>query len=566
MTTQVFYRKWRPRTFQGLVGQEHVTTVLRQAVKQGRISHAYLFCGPRGTGKTTSARVLARALNCLDPQDGEPDNRCTLCQNLDQGRFMDLIEMDAASNRGIDEIRNIRDKVHFSPTEGRYKIYIVDEAHMLTEAASNAFLKTLEEPPAHVIFVLCTTEPHKVLPTIISRCQRFDFRRLSTETMVTRLRFLCDQEGIEAETKALEALARAASGSLRDAENLLEQTVVSYGQKVEIAAVQEMLGLGHSQEGKDLVTYLLMGNTSSALATIGRAAQDGADLRRVHRHALELLRAVLMVQSGAGDTLDVEAETLGELEALAHKVPLHRVMRCLKALGEVNMRFDATTTLPLELAVVEVSLPEALEATTAPPIRPPQSRPAQAPSTHSPPIGRPPQPSTGERQPVSPARSEPEPPEDTPTGPPAPGESVANLPSMDTHAPATASDAVNGSPVPVEAWNQIVQALRRHKGRRFFLGALLKDCKTPHVEDDVMVLPFSHRSNMERMEAELEDVQGRMAIEEALRQFLGASYQIKLTLHGGESGGGRPAAVTSPLVRAARALGGRILEERKIDE
>ena len=564
MTTQVFYRKWRPRTFQELMGQEHVTTVLRQAVKQGRISHAYLFCGPRGTGKTTTARVLSRALNCLHPQDGEPDNRCALCQNLNQGRFMDLIEMDAASNRGIDEIRNIRDKVHFSPTEGRYKVYIVDEAHMLTEAASNAFLKTLEEPPAHVIFVLCTTEPHKVLPTIISRCQRFDFRRLSTETMTERLRFLCDQEAIEAETKALESLARAASGSLRDAENLLEQTVLSYGQKVEVAAVQEMLGLSHSQGAKDLVTYLLMGNTSSALATIGRAAQDGADLRRLHRHALELLRAVLMVQSGAGDTLDVETETLGELEALGHKVPLHRVMRCLKALGQVNMRFDATTTLPLELAVVEASLPEALDA---PPVSPPQSRPAQAHPTRGSPTGGPPQPSTAERQPVRPARSEPDPPEDTPTGPPPPGQSVAaSPPSMDTQAPAAASNAVNGSPVPVEAWNQIVQALRRHKGRRFFLGALLKDCKTPHVEDNVMVLPFSHRSNMERMEAELEEAQSRMAIEEALKQFLEASYQIKLTLHGGDSGGGRPAAATSPLVRAARALGGRILEEGKVDE
>ncbi|MEE9260979.1 MAG: DNA polymerase III subunit gamma/tau [Dehalococcoidia bacterium] len=157
MTTQVLYRKWRPRTFQELVGQEHVTTVLRQAVRQSRVSHAYLFCGPRGTGKTSTARVLTKALNCLDPQDGEPDNLCSQCQNLGQGRSMDLIEMDAASNRGIDEIRSIREKVHFSPVESKYKVYIVDEAHMLTEAASNAFLKTLEEPPPHVIFDLCTT-------------------------------------------------------------------------------------------------------------------------------------------------------------------------------------------------------------------------------------------------------------------------------------------------------------------------------------------------------------------------------------------------------------------------
>ena len=252
------------------------------------------------------------------------------------------------------------------------------------------------------------------------------------------------------------------AAALRDAENLLEQTVLSYGQKVEVAAVQEMLGLSHSQGAKDLVTYLLMGNTSSALATIGRAAQDGADLRRLHRHALELLRAVLMVQSGAGDTLDVETETLGELEALGHKVPLHRVMRCLKALGQVNMRFDATTTLPLELAVFEASLPEALDA---PPVSPPQPRPAQAHPTRGSPTGGPPQPSTAERQPVRPARSEPDPPEDTPTGPPPSGQSVAASPPQYGHTGSSSrlqrSKRVSGA---LEAWNQIVQALRRHKG------------------------------------------------------------------------------------------------------
>ncbi|MCZ6866960.1 MAG: DNA polymerase III subunit gamma/tau [Chloroflexi bacterium] len=557
MATQVLYRKWRPRTFQELVGQEHVTTVLRQAVRQGRVSHAYLFCGPRGTGKTSTARVLTKALNCLDPQDGEPDNLCSQCQNLGQGRSMDLIEMDAASNRGIDEIRSIREKVHFSPVESKYKVYIVDEAHMLTEAASNAFLKTLEEPPPHVIFVLCTTEPHKILPTIISRCQRFDFRRLSSETMVERLRFLCEQEGIEADSKVLEALARAAGGSLRDAENLLEQMVVSFGQKVELEAVREMLGLGHSQGAKDLVTYLLMGNTSSALGVIGRASQEGADLRQVHRQAVELLRAVLMVQSGAGDTLDIEKETLQDIEVLAKKVSLSRVMRCLKALGEINMRFDATATLPLELAVVEASLADDPE--------PAQPRPAQTPSSPTASTYRPPQPPVREHQvPRPPRREQPPVPEPVATTAPA-TEAGVNPSTTLSPQPATVSADVNGTEVPLEAWNQVVQVLRRHKGKRFFLGALLKDCKTPQLENGSIVLPFSHRSNMERMEAELEEVESREAIEKALQQFLGESYQIKLTLHGGASNS-RPASVSSPLVRAARQMGGRILDERKIDE
>ena len=192
MTTQVYYRKWRPGSFAELVGQEHVATTLRQSVKQARISHSYLFCGPRGSGKTTTARIIAKAANCLDLQDGDPCNQCAICQAVNDGRFMDIIELDAASNRGIDEIRDIRDKVNFSPAQGSRKVYIIDEAHMLTDAAANAFLKTLEEPPGHVIFILCTTEAHKIIPTIVSRCQRFDFRRIPSELIYGRLKEMVD--------------------------------------------------------------------------------------------------------------------------------------------------------------------------------------------------------------------------------------------------------------------------------------------------------------------------------------------------------------------------------------
>ena len=183
MTTQVYYRKWRPLSFRQVVGQDHVTTTLRQSTMQNRVSHSYLFCGPRGSGKTTTARILAKAVNCLDLQDGDPCNACAICQSINEGRFMDIIELDAASNRGIDHMRDIREKVNFSPVQGSRKIYIIDEAHMLTTEASNAFLKTLEEPPGHVIFILCTTEAHKILPTIVSRCQRYDFRRIPSTSL-----------------------------------------------------------------------------------------------------------------------------------------------------------------------------------------------------------------------------------------------------------------------------------------------------------------------------------------------------------------------------------------------
>ena len=554
MTSQVLYRKWRPRSFAELAGQEHVTTVLRQAVRQGRISHAYLFCGPRGTGKTTSARVLARTLNCLSPQDAEPDNQCAMCRNADLGRALDLIEMDAASNRGIDEIRNLRERVHFAPVEGKYKVYIVDEAHMLTEAASNAFLKTLEEPPPHVIFVLCTTEPHKILPTIISRCQRFDFRRLTTEIMVSRLRFLCEQEGIEADPKALEALARSASGSLRDAENLLEQMVVSYGGKVSLPDVQEALGLTHSQAARELVNYMVMGNTPAALGIIGRASKDGADLRQVHRQSVELLRALMMLQAGAGDTVDLDGDTLKELEALSAKAATGKVVACLKALAEVQLRYDAVASLPLELAIVEAASRAAVEATPPPPAAPPPRRSPAPPPARA---AAPPQPRTPPAYDV-PARTAPASPvergSERPSGPPA----AAPAPQTYTVA--------SGDQVPVEAWNQVVQTLRRQKGKRFFLGALLKDCKAPYVEDDAMVLPFSYRSNMERMEEELQEVTSRQAIEKALEQFLGVSYKLRLTLRDGGAGGSMSASATSPLVRTARAMGGRVIEEKRLDE
>ena len=191
--SEVFYRKWRPRRFDQVVGQEAATQTLRNAVALGRVAHAYLFCGPRGTGKTSTARILAKAVNCLSPQEGEPDDQCEMCASINEARALDLIEIDAASNRGIDDIRNLRDKVRFAPNEARYKIYIIDEAHMLTEPAFNALLKTLEEPPQHAIFVLATTEAHKIPLTIISRCQRFDFRRISLETAERRLAQLCKE-------------------------------------------------------------------------------------------------------------------------------------------------------------------------------------------------------------------------------------------------------------------------------------------------------------------------------------------------------------------------------------
>ena len=254
---EVFYRKWRPKSLSEVFGQEAITKTLRQAVACERIAHAYLFCGTRGTGKTSTARILAKAINCLSPQDGEPDNECHICVGINEARALDLIEIDAASNRGIDDIRDLSDKVRFSPNESRYKIYIIDEVHMLTEPAFNALLKTLEEPPAHAVFILATTEAHKVPLTIISRCQRYDFRRIPIDQMVAKLAYISEQEGIEVSDEALHLVARIANGGLRDAENLLEQVVVSYGSPISEDDVRQMLGLGGDEIVLELVKHII---------------------------------------------------------------------------------------------------------------------------------------------------------------------------------------------------------------------------------------------------------------------------------------------------------------------
>jgi DNA polymerase-3 subunit gamma/tau len=239
MAAQVFYRKWRPQTLTDVVGQKPVTQTLANALSTGKIAHAYLFCGPRGTGKTSTGRILAKALNCLtNDGKGEPCNSCEMCQAFNEGRALDLVEIDGASNRGIDEIRVLRERINFAPNIARYKVYIIDEVHMLTEPAFNALLKTLEEPPPHAIFILATTEVHKIPLTIMSRCQRFDFRRLSQADMVEKLKDICKHEGINIEAQTLALVAKAATGSLRDAENILEQLVLYHGSDVSLEQVR----------------------------------------------------------------------------------------------------------------------------------------------------------------------------------------------------------------------------------------------------------------------------------------------------------------------------------------
>jgi DNA polymerase-3 subunit gamma/tau len=356
MASQVFYRKWRPQLLAEI--QEHVAKTLLNALATERVSHAYLFCGPRGTGKTSTARILAKAINCLTNGKGEPCNQCAMCQAITEGRALDVIEVDAASNTGVDDIRNLREKVNYAPNQARKKVYIIDEVHMLSTSASNALLKTLEEPPPHVIFILATTEVQKLLPTILSRCQRFDFHRHTLTNTVVELTRVCKGEGIKAEPEALTLIARAATGSLRDALNLLQQLNTFYGNDINLQNAQAMLGISGDRRSRELVNHIINKDTAAGITTLNNVNNDGLDLRQFHREMVEYLRLLLLVKTGSSESIELTEDDIKELKEMANKATLTQILKAIKRFGQLELTLDNYATLPLELAIVDSILPD----------------------------------------------------------------------------------------------------------------------------------------------------------------------------------------------------------------
>jgi DNA polymerase-3 subunit gamma/tau len=531
MASQVFYRKWRPQKLAEVVGQEPVTRTLLNALSGGRISHAYLFCGPRGTGKTSTARILAKAVNCLTNGKGEPCNTCEMCQAITGSRSLDIIEIDAASNTGVDDIRSLREKVNYAPNQARYKVYIIDEVHMLSTSASNALLKTLEEPPAHVIFILATTESHKILPTILSRCQRFDFRRHSQANIVIELERVCQGEGINVETEALRLIAKNATGSMRDALNLLEQLTTYYGNEISLQQVQSTLGITGDWRTRELVKHIINNDVTSGMSTISSINNDGLDLRQFNREMVEYLRSLLLIKTGSTETLDLTSEDMDELKNLAVSTSLEQILKATKIFGQLDIGFDNYSTLPLELALVDCILPSGFNK---------EETPAQA-------VSEPVQPVSIDTPPHietynEPAKQEPAPvinKEPAPVG----NDVLEQQPKEDFN-----GFALEGG-TEIERlrlyWKQVIQNAPSDTKRTPAIAILRSAGVKPiSIENDIVSLSFKHTYHKEQVEK----LENQRIAEKIISNFIGRPCRIRCLLE------------DNHLVNAALKLGAQIID------
>ena len=561
MSSQVFYRKWRPQNLSEVVGQEHVTQTLRNAVAGGRVAHAYLFCGPRGTGKTSTGRILAKAVNCLNPEQGEPCNSCALCKAINEASAPDIIEIDAASNRGIDEIRDLREKVNYTPNLARYKVYIIDEVHMITKEASNAFLKTLEEPPPHAIFILATTEPHKVLSTIMSRCQRCDFHRLSQSSVVSKLNLICEKEDIKIAPEALKLIAKVSTGSLRDSENLLEQLVTYYGHEIKLHQVQEMLGISGDLRIRELAKYIVNKDLTAGLKTINSVAGDGLDLRQFNRELVDYLRELLLVKSGSEEVIDVTSDDLIEIKELAVGANLDYLLTAVKRFGEIDLRLDNYSSLPLELALVDCILAatgvkEPVKIKQRETEEPAAATSRTTKSTKSSPVPKP-EAKTQVKTSASEVKTEAkmEAKEEAKT----PATAKSSEAQAEPVEPAKTPDAPSSPEMDDirNRWKDFVNAMRG-EGSKGNLDAFLRSsCEPLSLENNTLTLGFYHKFHKEY----IEDPKYKHLVEKKLREVFGRGYQVRCVLTPAKAKAKTDG--ESPLVKAAKESYGATIVGRK---
>jgi len=481
--TQAFYRKWRPQTWDDITGQEHVISTLRNAVTADRVAHALLFAGPRGTGKTSSARLLAKAVNCLANEMGDrPCNECDHCKAVNQGRFLDLIEIDAASNTSVDDVRDLRDKINFSPNQGRFKVYIVDEVHMLSTAAFNALLKTLEEPPSHAMFILATTEVHKIPATVLSRCQRHEFRRIPLNDIVSVLETIAENEDIQAHPDALLLVSRQATGSLRDAISLLDQ-LASTSQEITLDLAQKILGTATSKAVLEIVNAVIEADSAHGLDQIHLTLDSGGDPRQFSRQIVDYLRSLLLIRMGSAGELDTSSEIRSQMAKHAQAFQVNNLMRMIRAFNHAanDARVTWQPALPLELAFIE-----SLENPTITETQPQEKDSSKPKTTPSKPLSR-----------ISEVKSE---------SPPITKTDPAQLP-----------DNVGSR------WREILSLVRQRNPQT---QALLNSCKPLGVKDGAIILGF----NGEFAKSKMEQGNNLEVIRKVLEQVLGEAMPIRCIL------------------------------------
>lgn len=358
MAYQSIYRKFRPKTFDELLGQEHVTTVLKNQIINGNVGHAYLFCGTRGTGKTSASKLFARAVNCLNNIDGNPCNECEVCNGILDDSIMDVIEMDAASNNSVEDIRDLREKAKYPPAKGKYKVYIVDEVHMLSKGAFNALLKTLEEPPKHLLFILATTEPQKLPATIQSRCQRYDFKRISVNDMLINMKNICEELGVKVEEKGLYLIAKNADGAMRDAQSLLDQCVSFTGSEITYDDVISVLGTVNSTTIFEIADGIIEKSIKNSLQIVENVVQNGKDINQFMKDLILHFRNLMIVKSAdnVDNIIDGSKEFIEELKKQSKKISLPEIIRCLQILseGENQSKWSSQPRIVLEISIIKL--------------------------------------------------------------------------------------------------------------------------------------------------------------------------------------------------------------------
>ena len=566
--TQALYRKWRPHLWEEVIGQEHVVRTLQNAIRTDRVAHAYLFAGPRGTGKTTSARLLAKAMNCLEEAlTGRPCDHCEHCQLVNEGRFMDLIEIDAASNTSVDDIRQLRDTINFAPSQGRYKVYIIDEVHMLSTAAFNALLKTLEEPPPHAIFILATTEVHKIPATVLSRCQRHEFRRISVQEISSLLKDMCQKENIAFDDEALVLIARQSTGSMRDAISLLDQ-LASTGERITLASAQEVLGTATSQAVVVLIEAILNQEPAAGMDCIHQALDSGTDSRQFARQVVEYLRGLLLIQMGSPDQVEATSEMRQKMSEQANRFDLPILLDCLRlfntAASEVRGSWQPGLLLELALAGAVTAKNPPLQAQSQPAASAPAIKPARRSAA---PVHEVPIPAAAQAQPTVENQPESTPRPEAPAAAPptrsAPKEQGPSPAADQAKPPADEPKKGGGQSVEMASiqqnWTHIKQVA---KDLRVNMSGLLNSCTLVSIKEGSLVIGFSSDVLKQKMEAG----DNLQLARQAIHHVIGQDVPVMCVVMGKKGDRGPEMDIDGDgIVGTALNLGGHIVQKKKTD-